>query len=512
MSVQGLSGIRGKLILFFILTGVLPLVVALAVGLRVGQLNVQEAVLGLMGAGPAGSEQTAAVMAAVQERQRQMATLTLAGLAAMIAVGSAVAWWYGGRIVRPLVRMGTEMEQIARGEGDLTRAVTVRGRDELARLAAAFNQFVRAQRDLVAGVLAASGSAQGATHQLTTAAAAVAQAAAEVREAIGSIAAGASDQARMAGELQANVEDIRSAVEQIAAGATSTAGEVQEVSGLIAGIHGATEEAAAIAGRVAERALAAEEAAREGAKAVAQAIGGMDRIREVTGEAAQRVQELAGLSGRIGEITRTISGIAEETNLLALNAAIEAARAGEHGRGFAVVADEVRKLAESSRRSAEEIADLIREIQTRTAHAAEAMTTGLGEVEAGSRQVEHTGEVLSTIRLRVEEANREVQAIHGLAGDLRDRAGGVVKAINSVAAVTEQNSAATEEMAAAVQSALQSTREIAAVSRRNSDATARVLAAVDGLAASAAEVERIARSLAQVSADLSGQVGRFRIA
>lgn len=81
------------------------------------------------------------------------------------------------------------------------------------------------------------------------------------------------------------------------------------------------------------------------------------------------VSEVADRSKRINEIIDAISAVAEQTNLLALNAAVEAARAGELGRGFAVVADEIRSLAEESKKAAENIREIIREIQSKIENA-----------------------------------------------------------------------------------------------------------------------------------------------
>src|ERR671930_577698 len=121
--------------------------------------------------------------------------------------------------------------------------------------------------------------------------------------------------------------------------------------------------------------------AQEGVGAAEQATEAMRSVRDSSESVTGAIRDLASKSDEIGAIVETITGIAGQTNLLALNAAIEAARAGEQGRGFAVVAEEVRKLAEESQQAAEEIADLVAEIQAETQKT-------VGIVEDGAKRTE----------------------------------------------------------------------------------------------------------------------------
>ncbi len=89
-------------------------------------------------------------------------------------------------------------------------------------------------------------------------------------------------------------------------------------------------------------------------------------LREKVGQIAEQIKHLTEQTQQIGSISKLVSQLANQTNMLALNAAVEAVRAGEHGKGFGVVASEIRKLADESKKSAERINGLVRDIQNAT--------------------------------------------------------------------------------------------------------------------------------------------------
>ncbi len=192
------------------------------------------------------------------------------------------------------------------------------------------------------------------------------------------------------------------------------------------------------------------------AKTVAEVAGMVSNVSNVS-VAAQRqattvemVVELEKQAANIGGIVKAIARIADQTNLLALNAAIEAARAGQHGKGFAVVADEVRTLAETSEKSAQQIQELVGQIQQEVKVIADG-------INASSKTIEGEIENGKTITLQLEQIR--VDAIDIVAG-IREIATGAsqsniaaqqaLRGTEAIAAATQQSQGA-KELAAAVE-------------------------------------------------------------
>lgn len=218
---------------------------------------------------------------------------------------------------------------------------------------------------------------------------------------------------------------ISSSSEEMAAGAQEQSSQTTEVAGAVEQmtrtIIGTTKSAASVA----EAAKNTNKIARDGGIIVLETIEGMNQIAEVVKKSADTVQTLGKSSNQIGEIVQVINDIADQTNLLALNAAIEAARAGEQGRGFAVVADEVRKLAERTTKATKEIGIMISTIQKDTSEAVESMYKGTAEVEKGKTAASKAGDALKSIISGTE---------------------GLLDMVKQVAATTEEQSGAAEQI------------------------------------------------------------------
>lgn len=189
---------------------------------------------------------------------------------------------------------------------------------------------------------------------------------------------------------------------------------------------------------------------------------------ELNNEAAVQVHEIIIKTNesaeRISSAREMIQSISDQTNLLALNAAIEAARAGEQGKGFAVVAEEIRKLAEQSAGFTEDIRKDIDILKTDVEKAVNTMSSVAGLMEKQNEKMAETGDKFEQISEAIEKSQVIVKNMDKSSKEIEEKNSAIVKAIENLSSVAQENAATTEEAAAAVATQVQSMGEISEAS------------------------------------------------
>jgi methyl-accepting chemotaxis protein len=308
-------------------------------------------------------------------------------LLAMLGLATLMAWVVSRTVTGPIKEVVDSIRDIAQGEGDLTRRLPIRGKNEIGELCEWFNTFISKLHGIINQV-------SGSSMQLASSSL----------------------------ELQLTSRQMTESTAQLSAQSTSLATAGEEMSATSGDIANNCHHAAT-------NAVGATQKAQMGATVVGQSISVMNTIAERVQSAAKTVDALGVRSEQIGAIIGTIEDIADQTNLLALNAAIEAARAGEQGRGFAVVADEVRALAERTTRATKEIGEMIKAIQKETQDAVASMEQSVSQVEQGTSHVSESG--------------RSLQEILDIINSVTDQ-------INQIATAAEEQTATTREISSNV--------------------------------------------------------------
>ena len=216
---------------------------------------------------------------------------------------------------------------------------------------------------------------------------------------------------KLSDSVSRNARDIHVFFDGVAGQIAEQSSQVDDIRGAVAELAGTVSDIADSAGATASRGRAAAEQAAAGGEVVRATINGMEQISSHVSQASQAVESLRDHSQQIDAIVRTISEIADQTNLLALNAAIEAARAGEQGRGFAVVADEVRKLAERTTTATSEISGMIGATHQMIDQTVRMIGDGAQTAAAGVAKAREAGDALAEIVASADEVTRLIDGI-----------------------------------------------------------------------------------------------------
>jgi len=333
-------------------------------------------------------------------------------------IGGIIIFFVIRSITNPLLRVKKAAVEIS--EGNLAQNINIQSRDEIQDLGNAFNEMTKNLRHLIQQIDDSSIQLSASAEELSA----------------------SSEETKIAAEqVAATIEEVAKGAEHQSSGIDGNARAMDEIS---KGIQRVAENTT----RVTDLTRNTTHMAEEGGVFVKRSVEQMQDIYNTVEVTNQKMAILSNRSKEIGTIIELITGIADQTNLLALNAAIEAARAGEHGKGFAVVADEVRKLAEQSRQSAQQIADLVIEIQKETVISVQSMEEATDKVEEGLSISNETIQKFEDILQGMEEITPQMEDVAAITQQITASVQEITSVMNELATIAQENSASAEEMAA----------------------------------------------------------------
>lgn len=252
-------------------------------------------------------------------------------------------------------------EDIAQGDGDLTKRLVVKNKDEVGLMAYWFNKFIEKLNSIILEIGANAETVTAASGEVLTVSEQMSESADELAGMANTVAAASE-------EMSANMNSVAAASEQATTNISIVSDSTDQMKSTLIEIAGNCGQAREVSGEAASQAA----------------------------QASERVSLLGEAAKDISKVTDVITDIAEQTNLLALNATIEAARAGDAGKGFAVVAGEIKDLAGQTAMATDDIKDKISSIQSSTDET-------VRDVTQISKVISDVNEIITTIASGIEE-------------------------------------------------------------------------------------------------------------
>ena len=267
--------------------------------------------------------------------------------------------------------------------------------------------------------------------------------------------------ADMAGEASSSAAQISEAMKGIAQSAVTIAGSVHGISSNLDEMDTVTVQAVRNVENLSKSSTSMDTANASAHESIDDAAKSFSEASTSITTISEKVRVTNDSIGKIGEAVNIISDIASQTNLLSLNASIEAAKAGEAGKGFGVVAGEIKKLAERSDESAEQIRDLVAEVEGLSGECVDAAEAMRELIDNERSKLVSAQEKFRVLEGEIKTSLAEIDSVSEVISRLDGIKNTILEAVNNLAATSEETSATNEEVAASVGGIAENVKKVA---------------------------------------------------
>lgn len=339
-------------------------------------------------------------------------------IAIVVLIAIIISFIMGRRLMRPLVKVSTIIEDVANGNIEADFSVVKESNDEIGLIIEKMKELTQSLGSIVGKIRNSSDTMSSNSYELND----------------------TSSQT-----LAANNE-ISKAVEDVAEGSTGMAASISKINENLLEMSNETKDINASVDEIKNQTVAVQDSSKIMNDKIKSMQDSSHKMDEGISAISKRIETVNTTVDKVSNIVSVIEEISSETNLLSLNASIEAARAGDAGKGFAVVAQEIRVLSDNTNTELENIKQIISSLVEECRYCVQASGT---IVEDNAKQKEEIKAVLDefgSLDEQIQKTAEKADEIEELVTAMIELNDDITKSSNSLTDVSAANAAATEEM------------------------------------------------------------------